>query len=70
MYGIVKNIETYNPLRIAFHEWAAIARDVACARTWREAAGYLFGPPGWSPDGSRRTTKVIRAEWEAELRAA
>jgi sterol desaturase/sphingolipid hydroxylase (fatty acid hydroxylase superfamily) len=70
VYGIVKNIETHNPLRIAFHEWAAIARDLACARTWREATGYLFGPPGWSPDGSRRTTKVIKAEWEAELRAA
>jgi sterol desaturase/sphingolipid hydroxylase (fatty acid hydroxylase superfamily) len=70
VYGIVKNIDTYNPFRIAFHEWAAIARDVASAQTWREAAGYLFGPPGWSADGSRRTTKTIKAEWEAALGGA
>jgi sterol desaturase/sphingolipid hydroxylase (fatty acid hydroxylase superfamily) len=70
VYGIVKNIDTYNPFRIAFHEWAAIVRDVASAQTWREAAGYLFGPPGWSADGSRRTTKTIKAEWEAALGGA
>src|SRR5262249_28604975 len=58
VYGLVKNIDTYNPLRIAFHEWAAIARDVARVRTGREALGYLFGPPGWSPDGSRPTPKM------------
>lgn len=27
-YGLVHNIDTYNPLKIAFHEWAAIARDL------------------------------------------
>jgi len=68
-YGIVKNIGTYNPLRIAFHEWAAIARDVRAARSAREAWGYLFGPPGWSPDGSRETSKMIQARWRAEQRA-
>jgi sterol desaturase/sphingolipid hydroxylase (fatty acid hydroxylase superfamily) len=70
IYGIVKNIDTFNPVRIAFHEWAAIGRDLAQARRWGEAAGYLFGPPGWSPDGSRRTTRAIKAEWEAGLRGA
>ena len=30
-YGIIRNISTYNPLRIAFHEWAAIGRDLAAA---------------------------------------
>lgn len=69
-YGIVKNIDTYNPLRIAFHEWAAIARDVASARSLREAAGYLFGPPGWSPDGSRETSAMIKARWRAGLQQA
>jgi hypothetical protein len=27
---------------------------------------YAFGPPGWSPDGSRDTADAIRAAWEAE----
>jgi sterol desaturase/sphingolipid hydroxylase (fatty acid hydroxylase superfamily) len=70
VYGLVKNIGTYHPIRIAFHEWAAIARDVAAAKTWSEVERYLFGPPGWSPDGSRRTSAAIKAEWERSLRAA
>ncbi|ANK81610.1 MAG: C-5 sterol desaturase [Rhizobiales bacterium NRL2] len=60
-YGIVKQIGTFNPLRIAFHEWADMIGDLRRARSLREAAGYLFGPPGWSPDGSRRTSAQIRA---------
>ena len=27
-YGLTKNIETHNPARVAFHEYAAIARDL------------------------------------------
>lgn len=65
-YGLVKNIETYNPLRIAFHEWIAIAQDVLHARSWSERWMYLFGPPGWSPDGSRQTSAMIQARWRAE----
>ena len=64
-YGIVKNIETYNPVRIAFHEWAAIARDLITARSWREAAGVVFGPPGWRPDGRGATSANIRSAWKA-----
>jgi sterol desaturase/sphingolipid hydroxylase (fatty acid hydroxylase superfamily) len=62
-YGIVRNIDTYNPIRIAFHEWAAIARDMRAARSWHEAVGVLFGPPGWRADGAGLTSKNIRADW-------
>jgi len=68
-YGLVKNISTYNPLRIACHEWLAIARDLRGARSARERLSYLFGPPGWSPDGSRQTSKMIRARWRAQQAA-
>ncbi len=64
-YGIVKNIGTFNPLRIAFHEWVAIAKDLAQAPSWRARLAYVFGQPGWSPDGSRQTTDAIRAAWRA-----
>jgi sterol desaturase/sphingolipid hydroxylase (fatty acid hydroxylase superfamily) len=60
-YGLVRQIDTLNPLRIAFAEWAAMLRDLWSARSAREVWGYLFGPPGWSPDGSRATTASIRA---------
>ncbi|MFC1411168.1 sterol desaturase family protein [Streptacidiphilus sp. N1-12] len=49
VYGLTKNITTYNPLRVATHEYAAIGRDLAAARNWRERAGYLFRGPGWRP---------------------
>jgi len=41
----------------------AIGRDLWRARSPREAIGYLFGPPGWSPDGSRETSEQIRRRW-------
>ncbi|PZF97098.1 sterol desaturase family protein [Micromonospora deserti] len=50
VYGLTKNINTYNPLRVAFHEYVSIARDVRAAATWRERAGHLFRSPGWQPD--------------------
>jgi sterol desaturase/sphingolipid hydroxylase (fatty acid hydroxylase superfamily) len=49
VYGLTKNIDTYNPLRVAFHEYATTWRDVRGASCWRDRAGYLFGPPGWAP---------------------
>ena len=49
VYGLTKNITTYNPLRVATHEYAAIGRDLASARTLGEFAGYLFKGPGWKP---------------------
>jgi sterol desaturase/sphingolipid hydroxylase (fatty acid hydroxylase superfamily) len=68
-YGIVKNIDTFNPVRIAFHEWTSIARDLTAARSWREAVGLLFGPPGWRADGKGLTSANIRSEWRVRHHA-
>ena len=69
-YGIVSQLGTFNPFRVAFHEWAGIWRDVTRAKSVREVFGYTFGPPGWSPDGSRKTSASIKAEWAARQQAA
>jgi sterol desaturase/sphingolipid hydroxylase (fatty acid hydroxylase superfamily) len=50
-YGLTQNLRTSKPHRVAFHEFAAIARDVRGAGSWRHRLGYLFRAPGWSPDG-------------------
>ncbi|CAN5344586.1 sterol desaturase family protein [soil metagenome] len=60
-YGLTTNVGSHNPVRIAFHEWIAIGQDVRRADSFRTALGYIFGPPGWSHDGSRKTTKELRA---------
>lgn len=65
-YGLVRNLGTFNPLRVAFHEWFGILRDIA-----RPGIGlksrllYALAPPGWSHDGSRDTTAVIKAKYLA-----
>jgi sterol desaturase/sphingolipid hydroxylase (fatty acid hydroxylase superfamily) len=46
VYGLTGNIETFNPLRVAFHEYAAIGRDLRLARTPGEWYGVLFAAPG------------------------
>lgn len=65
-YGLVSDLGSYNPLRVAFHEWAGMARDIAGARHWRDRFLYLMAPPGWSPDGSRLTSDAIKARWQAQ----
>ena len=62
IYGLTKDIETYNPLRIGFHEVAAIGRDVRRGPTLGAKLGYLFAPPGWSHDGSTKTATQLRHE--------
>lgn len=44
-YGLTKNIETFNPLKIAFHEWIAIGRDMRKARSLRAALYQACGRP-------------------------
>jgi sterol desaturase/sphingolipid hydroxylase (fatty acid hydroxylase superfamily) len=49
VYGLTKNITTYNPLRVAVHEYASIGRDLRSSRTWSERARMVFANPGWRP---------------------
>jgi sterol desaturase/sphingolipid hydroxylase (fatty acid hydroxylase superfamily) len=49
VYGLTKNIDTYNPVRVAFGEYAALWRDVRAARRWRDRLGFVVRHPGWAP---------------------
>jgi sterol desaturase/sphingolipid hydroxylase (fatty acid hydroxylase superfamily) len=49
VYGLTTNIHTYNPMRIAFHEWVDMWRDIRQASSWRDRFGYIFRHPGWKP---------------------
>jgi sterol desaturase/sphingolipid hydroxylase (fatty acid hydroxylase superfamily) len=74
-FGLTKNIATYNPLRVAFHEWIDVLRAAARPNPWRVRLAYLLKPPGWSPDGSTLTAAQMQAaaaqpSWAQELRAA
>jgi sterol desaturase/sphingolipid hydroxylase (fatty acid hydroxylase superfamily) len=69
-YGLTKNIHTFNPVKIAFHEWVAMIRDALRAPTLGVALRYVVEPPGWSPDGSTLTAPEMRAAWLAGGTAA
>lgn len=48
-YGLVKPILSNNPLKVWFTGWLDLLRDLASARSLREAMGYVVMPPGWRP---------------------
>lgn len=64
-YGLVKSIGSTNPFTIAFHEWARMFDDLKRSHP-KHWLGYMFGPPGWAPDGKGVTSKVLRAQYRAQ----
>ncbi len=59
-YGLTHNIDTYNPIKVNFHEFALMVRDVWRATSWRARAGHLLRPPGWI-DTTPATSEPERA---------
>jgi len=57
-YGLVHPLHSRNPIRIAFHEWAALVRDLWRAKGWRVRYDALFGPPGAHAAASTPPTPV------------
>jgi len=63
-YGLTTQLGTFHLLRVAFHELIALVRDATQPGLKpRERLGYIFGPPGWSHNGSRMTATQMKAEW-------
>ncbi|MGH1367859.1 MAG: sterol desaturase family protein [Maritimibacter sp.] len=61
-YGLVHNIGTFNPIRVALHEWAAMLRDMrAPGTTWRDRMTIALRPPGWSREGGDGTARIKAA---------
>jgi sterol desaturase/sphingolipid hydroxylase (fatty acid hydroxylase superfamily) len=46
-YGLTKNIDTHNPIKVNYYEFAMMVRDIWRAKTWSGRIGYLLRPPGW-----------------------
>ena len=49
-YGLTKNIKTFDPVRIGYHEFVDIAHDVRTTPGWKNKFRQVFGRPGWQPD--------------------
>ena len=69
-YGLTKNITKPTPLTIVFHEWQQMVKDVRRKDiSAKQKLRYLFGPPGWSHDGSRLTSEEMRAIEAVDIQA-
>jgi len=62
-YGLVKNLETFNPLVIFGHEYLGIFKDI-CKRglSLKQRLLYIVAPPGWTHNGSRLTSHDIKRQ--------
>jgi len=64
-YGLTQNLKEQRLMHAAFHEWQAIWSDVRSTPRLRHKLAYIFGPPGYSHDGSRQTARQLRAAAQA-----
>lgn len=62
VFGLTSNLNSYNPIKMVFHEWQAIAEDIKKQTSLKNKLMYVFGPPGWSHDGSKKTSHQLRQE--------
>jgi sterol desaturase/sphingolipid hydroxylase (fatty acid hydroxylase superfamily) len=59
-YGLVKPLHSNNPIKIALHEWHAIAKDLCKVRNAKEFWFTLFGAPGWQADHEISNNATIK----------
>ena len=56
-FGVIHAPESYNPLVILTHEYKDIWNDMKKSPKLSHKLMYIFGPPGWSHDGSTLTVR-------------
>ena len=68
VYGLVKNINTYNPVKVAFIEWYYMIIDVLSGKkSLKNRLLYLIKPPGWRHDGTGKISDDLREEWKKKV---
>lgn len=49
VYGLTKQIDTVNPLKVWFSEFPALFADLRSSANWSDWWSYLLRGPGWAP---------------------
>ncbi|MEM9519197.1 MAG: sterol desaturase family protein [Actinomycetota bacterium] len=49
-YGLTKNVNTFNPIKVGYHETVDIVRDAVRRNGWRNKVRSVLGRTGWQPD--------------------
>jgi sterol desaturase/sphingolipid hydroxylase (fatty acid hydroxylase superfamily) len=62
-YGLTKPLSTpHHPVKIVFHEWRDMMKDIKRSTSFSNKLKYIFMPPGWSHDSSSKTANELRNE--------
>ena len=65
-YGLVSDLGTFNPLRVATHEYVGMVKDAARpGLSLKQRLAYIFAEPGWCHDGGRLSSRQIKDAWLA-----
>jgi sterol desaturase/sphingolipid hydroxylase (fatty acid hydroxylase superfamily) len=64
-YGLTKPVGQDGLVQTVFHEWHEIGKDFKQPVDFKTKLKYLFKAPGWSPDGSRETSKELQGKLSA-----
>jgi len=62
-YGLTRNVNTFNPVSVAFSEWKHLYKKITTTHSTKDALKYLIKPPGWSHDGTSKTAREMIDEY-------
>jgi sterol desaturase/sphingolipid hydroxylase (fatty acid hydroxylase superfamily) len=62
IYGLTKNIGSFNPFTVAFKTWGELLTAARKAGSIKQSVTYFIKPPGWSHDGSTKTVQELRKQ--------
>ncbi len=63
-YGLVSDLGTFNPLRVATHEYVGIIKDAGQkGLSLKQRLWYIFAEPGWCHDDGRKSSRQIKTDY-------
>lgn len=65
VYGLTRNIGSFNPVIVAFKTWMELFKKAGRSGSLKNALNYFIKPPGWSHDGTTKTTREMISEFES-----
>lgn len=62
-YGLTEKIAIKSILNIAFMGWLSLWHDIKLQRRIIDKIKLIIFPPGWAPNGTEMTSKMMRSQW-------
>jgi sterol desaturase/sphingolipid hydroxylase (fatty acid hydroxylase superfamily) len=59
VYGLTKNIGSFNPFTVAFKTWGELWCAARRTGSWKQGLQYFIRPPGWSHDAVKRQRSCV-----------